>query len=547
MPTFHRLCLTMTSCVLLLVACQREPRPDAVHQRAIPEPSPMLGPANGVAAPPSATAAEDEVVPPALKRPPVAAYPRAAWRLAPPSALAPVVLWFSQIVIRHAEARADVSFNLAYWTSVAAPERSRAQAEALAEHVAELAAREPARFAELARQYSEDLPSRDEGGALGGSSAVPLTLWSHVLDALSAVRPGQTSKVVETPYGFHVFYRAEPPPEEKRSGAHIVIGHDRAAWLSVYARGPRRQRTREEALALANDVYQQAKAAPERFAELVQTYSEHRDAIAAGDFGAWSTREPSDFPPRMKRLSELGVGQVGRPIETHLGFEIIQRTPPRPRTQYRAALLQLSTASNPNDAPVDPTPEERAHTLQGAEAQARQLLGDPASFDAAGIQQWEEGREMPELVLALSRLRPGQRTATPVDSENGFLLAQRLEPEPSPAEHFVSDLPTPEPADLAGFLASLASSDTLAFLETSAADAARELSLDSTTADQLRVLHELTDDRSEAEARAAQISALFERTRQLLGSELFARYHALLSRDAAARLLPVDARGPLGL
>ena len=69
----------------------------------------------------------------------------------------------------------------------------------------------------------------------------------------------------------------------------------------------------------------------------------------------------------------------------------------------------------------------------------------------------------------------------------------------------------------------------------------------SRAADQLRVLHALADDGAEAEARLAQISDLFERTQQLLGSERFARYHAMLSGEAAARLLPADARGPLGL
>lgn len=154
---------------------------------------------------------------------------------------------------------------------------------------------------------------------------------------------------------------------------------------------------------------------------------------------------------------------------------------------------------------------------------------------------------MPELVLALSRLGPGQMTPIPVDSENGFLLAKRLAPEALPPEHFVSELPAPEPGDLAQFLVSLAPSDTLAFIRTFAAGAARGLSLESTTAAELRVLHELTDDASEAEARLAQIADMFERTQQLLGGERFARYHAMLSRDAAARWSPADARGPLGL
>jgi parvulin-like peptidyl-prolyl isomerase len=472
--------------------------------------------------------------------------------LAEPSALQHVVLWFSQIVIRHAQVRADVSFNLAYWTSVVAPERSRADALALAERVADLAAHEPTQFAELARQYSEDLASRDEGGALGGYAAVQLSFWPQVLDALSALSPGQTSKIVETPYGFHVFQRHAPAREESRSGAHIVIGHDAALWLSVSARRPRPRRTREAALALANDIYGQAASAPDRFGELVEKYSEHRDAVAAGDFGAWSTREPSAFPSRIKRLGELAVGQVGKPVETHLGFEIIQRTPARSRSSYRAAVLMFPLSKVNSDTPTDPSTEQRAAALHEAEGVARQLKADPSRFDAlrSADLQWQEGRENPELTRALSRLQTGQLTPTPVDSEHGFLVAKRLEPEPVALSHFENELPAPVPADLCRFLAALHARDTLTFLPTFAASFAQGWALESTVRERFEALHVLTglDEGAPLEARLAQISELFEQTQELLGSDGYSRYQSALSREAALLPLPADSeRGPLGL
>jgi hypothetical protein len=197
-----------------------------------------------------------------------------------------------------------VSFNLAYWKSVAVPARGRAEALALAEHVAESAAREPGRFPELARQSSEDLPSRDEGGALGAYSTIQMSPWPQVLDALSALKPGQTSKVVETPYGFHVFHRDEPAQEERRSGAHIVIGHDQAPWLSVFARGDRPRRPREAALSLANEIYRQAEAHPERFAELVQRHSE-RDPSRLRDHRAHGTSSAHPLPGGSARVPGL--------------------------------------------------------------------------------------------------------------------------------------------------------------------------------------------------------------------------------------------------
>ena len=229
---------------------------------------------------------------PAPQQPPVfeTPYPRAAWRLVKADELERVVIWLSQILVRHADVRNEVSFNLGYWSSVLPPStRCRRDALVLAQQVAEQAGQDPKRFPELVRQYSEDLTSRDEAGALGGYKASVLMLWPQVLDALAAIRPGQTSKVVETKYGFHIFYRAAPPPEEVMSGKHILIGHEKAPWLEVFARDTVRSRSREAALVLANDLYRRASAEPERFGELVNEYSEHQDAVVGGDFGAWYT------------------------------------------------------------------------------------------------------------------------------------------------------------------------------------------------------------------------------------------------------------------
>jgi hypothetical protein len=531
----HRSRVLLTQLLLVVVACHREPNTEVVRQFSDPEP-PLVATSSGSVTGEFATVSSNASVPRELEPPFASSYARAAWRLAAPGSLQPVVLWFSQLVIRHENVRPEVSFNLAYWKSVAAPPRSRADALALAEHVAKVTSDNPERFADLARQYSDDLPSRDEGGELGGLSAVQLTFWPQVLDALAALNPGQVSRVVETRYGFHIFYRVEPPGEERRSGAHIVIGHDAAPWLSVYARRVRPRRTREEALALANDIYRLAHARPEGFRKLVHMYSEHRDAIADGDFGQWSTREPNAFPPRIKRLGELAIGQVGKPIETHLGFEIIQRTAPRQRSLYRAAVLSLSSSELSGSEPVDSSPAQRLQARQSAEIVALQLGTDPASFDTATVQQWEEGRGPPELTLAVSRVQPGEMVPVPVDTETGFVLAKRLKPERVLLEQFASELPSPDPGALARFLASRGARDSLAFLRRFAVRAAQDLTLERVTRDRLIVLHDLVpldDNAGELEARMIQLGDLFKLVHELLGDERYARYHAACSQEAA--------------
>jgi len=381
------------------------------------------------------------------------AYPRARWRLADAETIDRTVLWFSHLLLRHAEARNTVSFSLTYWGSLLPqPTRSRAEAFALAQELAERASADPARFAELARRHSEDLPTKDEAGDLGGYSMNLLELWPQVLDALASLRVGESSRVVETPYGFHVFYRNAPPAERMLSGKHILIEHSQAPWGQFFARDKQANRTRAEALALANDVYRQAKAEPSRFAELVERYSEHRDAAIGGDFGSWSTREPSTFPARLKRLRELAVGEVGAPIETHLGFEIVRRTPHEPRRQYRARMLLFPFDELSSDAPQENL-AARASALTKAESAAKLLAQDPTRFDKIFAEQmerqWEDGRELPTLSLRLAQLEFGQVTTEPTASEYGFLIAQRLEPEAIQPVAYEATLPAPTQPDAA--------------------------------------------------------------------------------------------------
>jgi peptidyl-prolyl cis-trans isomerase D len=65
----------------------------------------------------------------------------------------------------------------------------------------------PANFAELARANSSDTQSAQNGGSLGiFPSGVMVPTFEK---ALTALKPGEISGVVETPYGYHLIYR--PP------------------------------------------------------------------------------------------------------------------------------------------------------------------------------------------------------------------------------------------------------------------------------------------------------------------------------------------------
>jgi PPIC-type PPIASE domain len=471
----------------------------------------------------------------------VALHPRGAWRLANPDQLGNVVVWADQILIRHDAARNEVSFNLAYWLSVPpAPRRTRDQALALAQQIAAEAARAPSAFDELARRYSEDLPSRDEGGALGGLAVSQLSAWPQVLDALAALQSGQTSNVVETNYGLHIFRRQEPPPEQTLSGSHIVIGHNQAEWLKVQARGPLPARSRDEALRLASELYRQALARPERFQELVDKYSEHRDALLAGDFGNWSSREPNPFPARMRRLEHLAVGQVGAPIETHLGFEVILRTEARPREQYAMRAARL-----PFDPEAPETSESsRARVLAQAEAFARTYAAEPQRFGAPGElpvapMQWESGRGVPGVDLQLAQLGLGEVAASPVQAEFSFQISQRTAPEPSSPEHYATELPTPAYPDVAYQASQMSPGALRELLRESDRGAQADLRLSAAQRARLRTLHDspVLADASEPSEAGAAFERVLQQTQALLGRDGYSVYLSVLQRKLASVLL----------
>jgi peptidyl-prolyl cis-trans isomerase D len=90
----------------------------------------------------------------------------------------------------------------------------------------------PEKFAELAKQNSQDPGSKDTGGDLGffakGAMVKPFE------EAVFKLKPGQTSGIVETDFGFHIIKLAAIKPAkdsepEQRQASHILIGAPAAA------------------------------------------------------------------------------------------------------------------------------------------------------------------------------------------------------------------------------------------------------------------------------------------------------------------------------
>jgi hypothetical protein len=475
------------------------------------------------------------------------AYPPGRWRL-DTSEIGNTVLWVSQILIRHAgAAELDPCFSLANWRSSApASPRSRDIALAFARDLGQQLEQAPQLFAQLAREHSDDVCSRDGGGSLGGLPASALQPFPEVLDALAATPLAAVSRVVETRYGFHLFQRRPPPPEEVVSGAHVVISYDGAGWAKVVGRGELPPRSRTEALAIAQSVYAAARQDPASFPQLVQRHSEHRDALRGGDIGSWSTHEPTDFPREVEVLSRLGVGAVAAPLDSPVGIQVLQRTAARPRTIY--ATEQLYLGFNPDLPAGQPGSEQGVLAL--ARSAARELQVTPSAFAAlqqqygsVGRAQWADGRGSPLLSSELDQLQLGQISSEPVRVDRAYLILRRVEPVPDQRVTRY-ELPAPVRPNLALQFARLGADAVAAELAAVVHDTTVQLQLEPSTAERLQRLHQtgILFDRA-ADASPAAYSAWQREVEDLLGPARYAQYRSLLDAHFERSLLAVTSPG----
>jgi hypothetical protein len=483
---------------------------------------------------------------PAPLEPLTTPYPGGRWRLATDAELQRTLIWLSHIQISSAEATPRVaSFHLPEWTPRSDnPGRSRREAYELALALAERTRAAPEEFARLARESSDDVATRDHGGALGGRRAQSLTQWPEILDAAQALGDGEISRVVETEFGFHVIVRHAPPIERRVSGARIIIGYDEAPWLHRFlARRPIPARTRADALALAETLYGRLKSHPDEFASAVEQYSDHRDAVRGGDFGEWGTREATPFVLELEILRRLEVGELARPLDSPFGVQLILRTVERTRRSYAMAKLALGfDPSLPGTAPGS----LEAVKLDLARLSA-QFEGHPDLFDeqrmrhcCRAVQTWVEGSGNALEEAALERLAPGEIAREPLIGNNQISLLRRMEAPLSPTPPLHLELPSPRKPDIEWVTSTYGGSKLLR----SVAEKARPvLDLDTELAKEFDAVHRGDAGFAEAKSKAQKVAAFREHQRrllQLLGASRFEQYQRVFEAHLEERLLRTE-------
>lgn len=164
-----------------------------------------------------------------------------------------------------AEAVTPEEVKKAYDSSYAAKFEEKMNARKKAEEVLAKVRKEPKRFAELAREYSQDPGSAQTGGSLGafGKGAMVKPFEDAVFNRLKL---DQISDLVETDFGFHIIKLTGIKPkkdgvEEQREASHILISAPKEGKSFEAAKAEIERNIRRE-------------RASKRYAEVAQIFSD---------------------------------------------------------------------------------------------------------------------------------------------------------------------------------------------------------------------------------------------------------------------------------
>jgi peptidyl-prolyl cis-trans isomerase SurA len=194
-------------------------------------------------------------------------------------------------------------------------------------------------FTRLATSFS-DGPEATTGGSMGWRSAdrIPQVF----VDELISLKPGEVSKLIRSPNGFHILrlvdrrgaqLAAGGPPVEQTRARHILL---RVSEITPEA----------DVLRRLTEIKQRAEAGTAQFADLARQFSVDGSASKGGDLG-W-LYQGDTVPEFEKAMNQLKIAQISEPIRTQFGFHLIEvqerrkdeASPERRRAQARQALRE---------------------------------------------------------------------------------------------------------------------------------------------------------------------------------------------------------------
>lgn len=166
-------------------------------------------------------------------------------------------------------------------------------------------------FRQVAASYS-DAPDALEGGVLGWRTAGQLP--NLFVDALSQIRPGETSQVLRSPNGFHILKLLDKRGKE----APLVVQQTHARHILIKVNeAMSEQDARNRALQIKERLDNGVS-----FEEQARLQSEDGSASRGGDLG-WLS--PGDTVPEFeKAMDALKPGQISAPVRSPFGWHLIE-------------------------------------------------------------------------------------------------------------------------------------------------------------------------------------------------------------------------------
>jgi peptidyl-prolyl cis-trans isomerase SurA len=211
-------------------------------------------------------------------------------------------------------AQTEVALNVAH-ILIAVPDKATpAQVQALqakAQGIQERAA-QGANFTQLAKDFSADTNTRDQGGAFG---LRPISRLPELFVATAGkLKVGQVAPLVRSNAGFHIIKLIE-----RENSAQATYTQQRARHILLRT-SPKV--STEEQIARMNDIRKQITGGTASFAQMARQYSEDGSAAKGGDLG-WAA--PGQFVPEFEKvLITLQPGQISEPVVSRYGVHLIQ-------------------------------------------------------------------------------------------------------------------------------------------------------------------------------------------------------------------------------
>ncbi len=246
-------------------------------------------------------------------------------------------------------------------------------------------------FREVAQKHSTDPSLKSNGGYYGWSTAGS---YPYEFEEVAWNTPvGEVSKVIETPYGYHLV---------KVLNSRYASGEIRASHILVPTQ------------TAADSLLTLIKGGAD-FAELARANSTCPSSQQGGDL-EWFGRGQmvGEFD---KAAFDLKDGQVSEPVQTRFGWHIIKRTDSRMPSKYdameriKAQMTRDSRAMRPRLAMVEKLKKQYSHAIN-PKAQ-EQLISEVSANGMAKAMANLAGNKTPLLTVADSVMTLGDYAAQP--------------------------------------------------------------------------------------------------------------------------------------